>query len=272
MRLQAFLTTTSLMMILSACVGDPVITPNPDAADADGDGYNELVDCDDNNAAVSPGAEELCDDVDNDCDGLVDERGTSDGTTFYVDGDEDGYGDPDTSLVACDAPDFYVDNADDCDDAQAGVFPGADEVCDGLDNDCNDEVDDNPLDATTYYWDFDDDGYGDPDRPEPACTPADWLVLDNSDCDDTTSEISPLVREICDGIDNDCDGDIDDADISVDPATFSLFWSDTDGDGFGNPDEELTTMSCIAGPGYADNADDCDDTNMALTTDCSGAK
>lgn len=268
MRVQAIAITTGLALLFSACVNDPVINERPDPADADGDGFNELVDCNDSDGAVNPEADEKCDDVDNDCDGLIDERGATDAPIWYVDGDGDGFGDPEVTLAACDAPDSYIDNSDDCDDAQGSVYPGADELCDGLDNDCNDEIDDNPLDATQYYWDFDGDGYGDPERPEAACSPADWLVEDNTDCDDTTTAISPEIREVCDEIDNDCDGLIDDDDPTTDPETMWQWYADTDGDMFGDPDLALGKLSCVGGDGYADNPDDCDDGNPEATTDC----
>jgi hypothetical protein len=108
------------------------------------DGYVENDDdCDDANAAINPGAREVCDQVDNNCNGETDEGGVCTEYTFYRDADGDGYGDPDDSVTSTDpeAPDGYVDNSSDCDDSNAAVHPGAEEIADNLDNDCDGEID-----------------------------------------------------------------------------------------------------------------------------------
>jgi len=104
----------------------------------------DSTDCDDENNTVYPGAKEIVDGIDNDCDGSIDEDQQY---TFYRDADEDGYGDFNDSLQAYDAPEGYVTNHNDCDDNNATVYPGAPERCDGLDNDCNGLIDDNTLNA-----------------------------------------------------------------------------------------------------------------------------
>ncbi len=113
--------------------------------DADGDGHASLEtggdDCDDSNAEIFPGVEEICDEVDQDCDGEVDED-ASDATLWYADADVDGYGDPAVSVLACERPEGMTDDATDCDDGASGAHPNAEEICgDGLDNGC-DGVDD----------------------------------------------------------------------------------------------------------------------------------
>jgi hypothetical protein len=106
-------------------------------ADSDNDGFTEDVDCDDSDATVYPDADELCDGVDNDCDGAIDEEDVVDGITSYADADGDGYGDPAVEVYGCEIPTDFVEDNTDCDDFKAFVNPGATEICDDLDNDCD---------------------------------------------------------------------------------------------------------------------------------------
>ena len=184
--------------------------------DLDEDGYSALDDCDDNNAAINPGAEEICDGLDNDCDG-EDDNAPVDGTTFYLDNDGDTFGDDETAIVACNAPAKHVEIAGDCDDTKAAVNPDAQEVCDTTetDDDCDGKVNlfDDSIDmdtVTSYYPDADKDNYGDAAAdPTLACkdpsTSTERFVKNNTDCDDTTPWAKPNGVEVCDGIDNDCD-------------------------------------------------------------------
>ncbi|MFH1465111.1 MAG: putative metal-binding motif-containing protein, partial [Pseudomonadota bacterium] len=140
-------------------------------ADADGDGFPACQDCDDADAGVNPSAVELCNGVDDDCDGTVDEGDALDAEAWYADADADGFGDPATYTFACTQPTGFVADATDCDDASAATFPGADEHCDGIDTDCDGTMDeDDALDALTWYADADADGYGDATTTTAACT------------------------------------------------------------------------------------------------------
>lgn len=105
--------------------------------DADKDGFDSTVDCDDSDADVNPDAEEVCDGIDNNCDDEIDEDTATDAGTWYADSDSDSYGDANISIVGCEMPEGYVEDGSDCDDTSELVNPGAAEVCDGIDNDCD---------------------------------------------------------------------------------------------------------------------------------------
>ncbi len=239
------------------------------ACDLDEDGYSVPDDCDDDDASINPAAVELCDGVDNDCDGDVDEASAADAPTWYADSDGDGYGDPDDSVVSCTAPSGYVADDSDCDDDQTGVNPGATEYCDGIDNDCDGDVDeDDAADASTWYADSDGDMYGDPSVSTAACDQPSGYVADDNDCDDSTTAANPGATEYCDAIDNDCDGIVDESDA----ADASTWYADSDGDGFGNPGS--AAVACSQPSGYVADASDCDDgqstTNPGATEYCDG--
>jgi len=310
-------------------------------------------DCNDNNNAINPAAAEICDGIDNNCDGNLDDGVLA---TYYRDMDGDGYGNPSNTTQSCSVPTGYVTNNTDCDDNDAlekpgqvwykdsdndgyaetgaatitqclrpggykaaveltsttgdcndnnnAINPAAAEICDGIDNNCDGNLDDGVL--ATYYRDMDGDGYGNPSNTTQSCSVPTGYVTDNTDCDDndalekpgqvwykdsdndgyaetgaatitqclrpggykaaveltsTTGDcndnnnaINPAAAEICDGIDNNCDG-------NVDNGVMTTYYRDMDGDGYGNPSN--TTQSCSAPTGYVTDNTDCDD-NDAL--------
>ncbi len=110
---------------------------------------------------------------------------TGEGSTWYADEDGDGFGNPDISQVDCEQPDGFVLDNTDCDDTEETVFPNAEELCDGLDNNCNGDVDEDDIcDSPT---DSDDDGIPDDDDICPGFD--DNMDIDNDGtpdgCDDT---------------------------------------------------------------------------------------
>ncbi|MED5373397.1 MAG: MopE-related protein [Myxococcota bacterium] len=227
-------------------------------------------DCDDSEPTVNPDGTELCDGLDNNCDGSVDEDSAADAETFYADADGDGYGDASSSQQACAAPSNHVSNARDCDDSDSAINPGASEVCDGSDNDCNgwtDDADPGLSDGTDYYVDADGDGYGNASYSSNACTQPSGYVTDASDCDDGAAATYPGATETCDGDDNDCDATVDES------ATDATTWyADSDGDGYG--DASSTQDACDQPSGYVSDTSDCDDSdasvNPAGTEVCDG--
>ena len=201
--------------------------------DNDGDGVSAEEDCDDDDASAFPGATEQCDSIDNNCDGAIDEGVT---TTFYRDGDSDGYGVDGDGLAACDTPEGYAALPGDCDDADARFNPGAAET------DCADPNDYN-CDGSVGYNDADEDGFA-------AC----------QDCDDSQPTVNPGGSEICDTLDNNCDG-------AVDEGVTTTYYRDGDGDGHG--DVDYPDAACALSAGYAEAATDCDDTDAAVNPDAS---
>jgi len=181
----------------------------PVEVDVDGDGFLVDEDCDDSDEAVNPDADELCDGIDNDCDGDIDEDDAIDAGTWYADDDEDGFGDAESSRTACEQPDEYVTDTTDCDDNDDDIHPAADEICDDEDNNCDGEInEDSAVDAPIWYVDLDGDGYGDPATAAPACEQPSGSVSDGTDCDDDVGTINPGAEELCDAADTDCDGTI----------------------------------------------------------------
>ncbi|MDG1478465.1 MAG: putative metal-binding motif-containing protein [Myxococcota bacterium] len=248
-------------------------------ADDDGDTYGDAADttqacnqpsgyvsddtdCDDGNNTQYPGADEYCNGEDDDCDGDTDESGALDELTWYADADADTYGDVATTLDACDQPSGYVTDTTDCDDGDSAQYPGADEYCNGEDDNCDGTVDeDAALDATTWYGDSDGDTYGSAGFSLTQCSQPSGYVVSDADCDDTDAAVNPSAAEVCDGIDNDCDSDIDDDDSSLDASTATWWYTDDDGDGYGDID---ATLLCDQPSSTVTNSDDCDDSDAAV--------
>lgn len=220
-----------------------------DSTDPEVSGCAECPDGDDADYTVHPGAREVCDHQDNDENGIVDEGVT---TTFWLDADADGFGDPNRPTEDCPTPIGYVSNILDCDDADAEDHPGRTETCEPFyddDDDCDLAADPNEL------CDYDRDGY------EIGVESG-----DENDCDDNVASVNPNAPEVCDRVDTDCDGTIDDG-------VTTTYYRDVDADGYGDAGE--TTEACSVPTGHSTSDEDCDDdaatTNPAAVEDCGDA-
>jgi hypothetical protein len=232
-------------------------------ADNDGDTYGEMADvilacvtppgyvesagdCNDNDPAINPSTSEICNLIDDNCNGFADEGA---GNVYYLDSDSDGYGDLSISTISCSTPASFVENYSDCDDTNASLNPSAIEICNGIDDNCADGID-NGLQFNNYYSDIDGDGYGDASSVTTSCSEPAGFVVDNSDCDDTMSSVNPNESETCNGIDDDCD-------TQVDEDGGNTYYADVDGDGYG--DVSNTTNACSVPAGYVFDNTDCND-------------
>jgi hypothetical protein len=265
-------TNTSTCSATSAATVVTVV-PNVDYfADADGDGFGDAAtlvstcvqpqgyvtdntDCKDNDAAIFPGAQEICNDIDDDCNDLIDDGLVF--TTYYADADGDSFGDINNPLDACVIPAGYVTNSADCNDNNANQNTASTEICNGEDDDC-DGIIDNGLIFLDYYADLDSDGFGAGTATNSCVDLGAGYVTNNTDCNDNNANQNTASTEICNGEDDDCDGTIDNG------ITFLDYYADTDGDGFGAGD---VISSCSdLGAGYVSNNTDCDDSNSNINS------
>lgn len=201
--------------------------------DADGDGYgNNTVslhvcntvpygfslqsgDCNDQDLYVFPGAIESCNQLDDDCDGSIDN--TLNLVAYFEDSDGDGYG-TGNSLLLCYDPGFgFASLSGDCNDQDDQVNPGQLELCNAIDDDCNAQVDDG-LVYSVYHIDNDLDGFGGTQTVWLCNDPGVGFATSNQDCNDENPLVNPSASEICNEIDDNCNSLVDTYDPILSPA------------------------------------------------------
>jgi hypothetical protein len=233
----------------AACCNEEIVAGTPNCGD----------DCDDARGAVNPLGTEVCDGLDQDCDGIAD-----DGVSLmgYVDMDLDGRGDDTRPMIeACPGARMFALEGGDCDDTNFAISPDQPEICDGIRNDCSGMPADLNAVSVDWYGDSDGDGFGSAATSvRRSCAPIPNASLSRTDCDDTRAAINPAAAEICDGLDNDCRNGAD----------YTVGLNDTeddDGDGYldlacGMPDGDCNDRDPTSGPGEIERCDlrdnDCD--------------
>ncbi len=164
-------------------------------------------DCNDFNPFAAPGKPELCNNIDDDCNGTIDGENSLGCTTYFKDGDGDGYGDEKTAQCLCSPSGAYKTLVGgDCDDSTAAVSPKTPEMCNAIDDNCNGVIDEaNAIWCVPFLKDDDSDGYGVTGLSQCLCTPTGpWKASTGGDCNDQDGSQSPGTEELCDGKDNNC--------------------------------------------------------------------
>jgi hypothetical protein len=184
--------------------------------------------------------------------GLVVTASAAAGAIWCRDADNDGFGNPNDTIVAFYLPPGFVDNGLDCNDANPLINPVMADACgDGIDNDCDGLFDNG---CTIWVLDADNDGWGDSSATVVAGSPPAGYVSVGGDCNDGDPLTHPFAGEACDGIDNNCDSIID--------TGCNLWYRDDDGDGYGVT--FLTQSSASQPMGYAAVDGDCSDSDPTV--------
>ncbi|MSQ81337.1 MAG: hypothetical protein EXR77_00210 [Myxococcales bacterium] len=220
-------------------------------------------DCNDKKDAINPKAIEKCNGEDDNCDGAIDEEGAQLCNDYLYDEDGDGFGLSGKAKCLCKPGKPYgALKGGDCNDTSPVIFPGALELCNGIDDNCNNVIDDlSAQGCVNFYVDNDKDGYGDSKQiPKCLCkSETVYTTPQGGDCNDLDAKTYPTAKELCDGVDTNCNGIIDDSGASGCKA----FFLDADSDGFGMASQ--SQCLCNATGQYSTTqAGDCNDGAAAI--------
>lgn len=167
---------------------------------------SDTSDCEDTDAMVNPGMVEICNEMDDDCDFVVDED--LDLIFQFADQDGDGFGAMMSGFVYCALLPGFTTMDGDCDDGNGAVSPATIEDCNAMDDNCNNEIDEG-LPTIQQFMDQDGDGYGDNDQKVDNCMMLLGYVLEGGDCNDNDMNINPGAEEVMDNaVDENCDGEV----------------------------------------------------------------
>ena len=236
-----------------------VLSEDYDCADP-GEADDEL-DCDDTHAAVNPDGIEDCNGADDDCDGTIDEDAGEIGT-FFADNDGDGFGDPDNAMRGCSQPSGTVEDQTDCDDSDASVNPDGVEVCNGVDDDCDESTSEDGMVALDDGTDLTADWTGSGANPSLETDGTVWIcdgtytVNVDISADVTLASLSGDATAVV--LDGESDGsvvtiggglDVDLEDLTIQDGAGSVgLFSDTSGGGvvcIGGADGSDLTLSGV---------------------------
>lgn len=214
-------------------------------------------DCNDGASNINPGMAEACNDIDDNCNGQVDEENAQGCTVFFRDFDNDTFGLSDNSKCLCkpSAPYSAVIGTD-CNDFSPNQNPGIKESCNSLDDNCDGAVDEaGAQGCIEYFADADGDGYGQSNSVSCLCKPtAPFVATKGGDCNDSSKSIHPGAVETCDNVDNNCNSQTDEAGAEG----CSTYYLDADQDGYGvSTDSKCLCKGTI--PHTATKIGDCND-------------
>jgi len=245
----------------------------PYFADRDGDGFGSARvhwcvpppgwvsqgnDCDDANVNRNPGQTEICNTIDDDCDAQIDEDALE-ALPYFRDQDGDTFGNPNQMVLLCAPTSGFSQVSLDCNDQDGDIRPGASETCNGVDQNCDGEIDDF-FPQQGFCADRDGDTFGAPVIVQACLAPPNHIPSSGglcTDCDDNRAAIRPNAIEVCNGIDDDCDNTIDDG------LPQANLFADADHDLFGGA-LAANPPACAVYDGASEDSSDCADLDNSI--------